>query len=129
MNYQSQKIRARHYVTAELVDIVIRHGVIQSLDSPGPEPADVQSGWVAPALFDLQINGCDGCSFNSDQLTVDNVRHVVDICRKHGIGGFCPTLITNSFEAITHGLSTIRQACEKDAEIAHVVPALHLEGP
>jgi N-acetylglucosamine-6-phosphate deacetylase len=89
----------------------------------------MEAGWVAPALFDLQINGCHGISFNSDRLTVDMVRHVVQECRKHGIGGFCPTLVTNSFEAIAHGLSTIRRACERDAEIARAVPAIHLEGP
>ncbi len=89
----------------------------------------MEAGWVAPALFDLQINGCDGYSFNSDRLTLDMVRHVVKVCRKHGMGGFCPTLVTNSFEATAHGLSTIRQASETDKEIARAVPAIHLEGP
>ena len=27
---------------------------------PATVPADLEAGWVAPALFDLQINGCDG---------------------------------------------------------------------
>jgi N-acetylglucosamine-6-phosphate deacetylase len=129
MNQRTKRIRARHYVTGELVDIVIEDGVIRSINHPLPKPADVQAAWVAPALFDLQINGCDAHSFNSDRLTVDNVRHVVEVCRKHGIGGFCPTLITNSLEAITHGLATIREACEADAEIVRAIPAIHLEGP
>ena len=123
------RIRGRHYATGEVVEIVIQDGVLRSLGNPGPEPADVEAGWVAPALFDLQINGCDGYSFNSDRLTTDMVRHVVKMCRKHGIGGFCPTLVTNSFEATAHGLSTLRQACETDKEIAPAMPAIHLEGP
>lgn len=129
MNYPSKKIRARHYATGELVEIVAEGGVIRSLDAPAPSPADLDLPWVAPTLFDLQINGCDGYSFNSDRLSVDNVRHVVDVCRKHGIGGFCPTLITNSFEAIAHGLTTVRQACEANGDIARAIPAIHLEGP
>jgi N-acetylglucosamine-6-phosphate deacetylase len=80
-------------------------------------------------LFDLQINGCDGHSFNSERLTGDSVRHVVTVCRRHGLGGFCPTLVTNSFEALAHGLDTVRRACEADADVARSVPAVHLEGP
>jgi N-acetylglucosamine-6-phosphate deacetylase len=57
------------------------------------------------------------------------VRHVVGVCRQHGIGGLCPTLVTNDFEALRHGMSVIRRACENDPAIAHAVPAIHLEGP
>jgi N-acetylglucosamine-6-phosphate deacetylase len=90
---------------------------------------DLQAGWVAPALFDLQINGGHGRSFNSGQLTVENVRQVAALCRQHGIGGFCPTLVTNTFPALMHGLATIRRARETCAEVAAAVPAIHLEGP
>jgi N-acetylglucosamine-6-phosphate deacetylase len=85
--------------------------------------------WIAPALFDLQINGCDNHGFSSEKLTRDSVRHIVDVCRRHGIGGLCPTLVTNSFEALAHGMATLRQAREADNVIAAAVPAIHLEGP
>ena len=105
------RIRGRHYATGEVVEIVIQDGVLRSLGNPGPEPADMEAAWVAPALFDLQINGCDGHSFNSEKLTLESIRHVVGVCRKHGIGSFCPTLVTNHFAALAHGLSTIVRAC------------------
>ena len=79
------RLRARHYATAELVDIVCDEGVIRKVGPPGSERPDVEAGWVASALFDLQINGCDGYSFNSSDLTIDQVRHVVTVCRRHGI--------------------------------------------
>jgi N-acetylglucosamine-6-phosphate deacetylase len=122
-------IRARHYRTGERVDLVCSRGMIESITPTTEAPADREAGWVAPALFDLQINGCDGRSFNSERLTIDDIRHVVGVCRTHGIGGLCPTLVTNSAEALLHGFATLRQACEADDEIAHAVPALHLEGP
>jgi N-acetylglucosamine-6-phosphate deacetylase len=84
---------------------------------------------VAPALFDLQINGCDGLGFSSDKLTIGNVHHIVAVCKRHGIGQLCPTLVTNSFAALAHGLATVRQACETDPTIASAVAAIHLEGP
>jgi N-acetylglucosamine-6-phosphate deacetylase len=122
-------LRARHYATGETIDVFCDDGVIREVRSPSARLPDVTAGWVAPALFDLQINGCDGHSFSSEQLTVDSIRHVVRTCRRHGIAGLCPTLITNSFAALAHGFRTLRQAWESDGEIDRAVPALHLEGP
>jgi N-acetylglucosamine-6-phosphate deacetylase len=123
------RIRARHYGTGEPVDVVCARGRIESLGPPVPAPADLQAGWVAPALFDLQINGLAGRSFTSDRLTDDDVSYVVATCRRHGIAGLCPTLITNGFAVLAHGLATIRAACEKDPGLAAALPAVHLEGP
>lgn len=96
---------------------------------PAPEPAAIHAGWVAPALFDLQINGCDGYNFSSTLITVEGVRHVVDVCRRHGIARFCPTLVTNSHAALTHGMRILWQARESSPEMARAIPAIHLEGP
>jgi N-acetylglucosamine-6-phosphate deacetylase len=126
------RIRARHYATGERVDLVCRDGAIASIEPVGDTgvvEANLQGDWVAPALFDLQVNGCDHRSFNSPHLTTDDVRHVVRVCCRHGIAGLCPTLVTNSHEALAHGFRTLAQACDSDAEVARAVPALHLEGP
>src|SRR5262245_22224091 len=123
------RIRGRHYATGQLIDIVAEHGAIAAIGPPGNDIADIEASWVAPALFDLQINGCDGISFNSEKLTPENARHVVDVCHRHGIGSLCPTLVTNSHAALHHGFTTLRRACEQDAEVARSVPGFHLEGP
>jgi N-acetylglucosamine-6-phosphate deacetylase len=121
--------RGRHYATGELVDVVCDAGLITSIVAATNRPVDREAGWLAPALFDLQINGCHGYSFNSADLTVEQVREVVDVCRGHGIGGLLPTLVTNSFDALHHGFSTLRQARESDHVIADAMPGYHLEGP
>jgi N-acetylglucosamine-6-phosphate deacetylase len=122
-------IRARHYGTGHKVDIHWEDGTIRALGPTGDVRVDLEAGWVAPALFDVQINGCDGHSFNSERLNEDSIRHVVQVCRAHGIAGFCPTLVTNSFAALHHGMSTLRHACENDPELGRALPAIHLEGP
>ncbi len=122
------RLRARDPATGSSVDVITDGSVIVGVGPPVGVP-DLHAGWVAPALFDLQINGCDGISFNSRALTPPNVRHVVDVCRRHGIGSLCPTLVTNGFEALRHGFATLRQAREQDVEVAHSVPGFHLEGP
>src|SRR5262245_751638 len=91
MERSPMHIRARHYATGLPVEITCDRGHIISIGATTDLPTDHEAGWVAPALFDLQINGCDGHSFSSEQLTVDFVHHVVVVCRAHGIGGFCPT--------------------------------------
>jgi N-acetylglucosamine-6-phosphate deacetylase len=122
-------IRARHYATGERIDLRHDGGSVVAVSPAATGPADREAGWVAPALFDLQINGCLGISFNSPTLTGEQVRTVVDECRRHGIGGLLPTLVTNSFDALAHGFATLRKACQTDPVVAAAVPGFHLEGP
>jgi N-acetylglucosamine-6-phosphate deacetylase len=123
------RIRARHYATGDLIDVVCRGGLIEAVEPAGQSPTDRQAGWVAPGLFDLQINGCGGHGFSSQDLTAASVRQVVETCRRHGITQLCPTLVTNRFAALAHGMTTLRQACDADPELATAIPAIHLEGP
>ena len=122
-------LRGRHYATGELVDVRCENNCIASIGPRGVGHADHEAGWISPALFDLQINGSLGYSFNSSELTVAQVRQVVGVCRAHGICGLLPTLVTNSFEALKHGFTMLRQAREQDSVIADAVPGYHLEGP
>jgi N-acetylglucosamine-6-phosphate deacetylase len=122
-------LRGKHYVTGQLVDVVCQNGTIAAVSPATSAPADHRAGWIAPALFDLQINGCDGRSFNSPQLTIDDIRHVVSVCRRHGVAELFPTLVTTRHEALVHGFGTLRDACESDAQLSHAIPGFHLEGP
>src|SRR5262245_36394244 len=123
------RLRGRHYASGQLIDVVSADGVIASVAPAAGDRADAEAGWIAPAWFDLQINGCDGRSFNSPTLTEADVRLVVAVCRRHGIGALCPTLVTNSYGALEHGFTTLRRACDTDRELARAMPVFHLEGP
>src|SRR5579884_1149191 len=129
METKSLRIHARHYATGQRVDLVCEQGRIADLCPAGENRVDVEAGWIAPALFDLQINGCDGISFNSPHLREEDIRCVVAVCHRHGIAAFYPTLITHSREALLHSFATIHRACTADADLARAVPGLHLEGP
>jgi len=123
------KIRGKHYRTGERIDVAWHAGRVDAIAPSDSDPADREAGWIAPAFFDLQINGCLGHSFNSPDLTIAQVREVIDVCRAHGIAGLLPTLVTNSFEALYHGFTTLRNAIVSDAVVADAVPGFHLEGP
>jgi N-acetylglucosamine-6-phosphate deacetylase len=120
------RVRARHYADRHVLDIAIANGTIQSVTKSHCEG---DACWVAPALFDLQINGCRGKSFNSPSLTREDIHRVVATCRSHGIASFCPTVITNSPDAMLRCLDTLRATCEADRDLAAAMPAIHIEGP
>ena len=118
-------LHARHFSTGRPIAVMVANGHITAVaDSSQPS-----TRWIATAFFDPQINGCLGISFNSPNLTSEQVRTVANSCRAHGIGGFLPTLITNGFEAIRHGFATLERARAGDAELAQRIPGYHLEGP
>lgn len=124
------RLKGRHYRTGLPLELVCEGGTIAAVQRPGgSSPIDLEARWIAPAFFDLQINGCGGFSFNSPELDLGQVRHVVAVCQSHGISQFFPTLITAPPEALLHGCQTLRQACESEAALSHALPGLHLEGP
>jgi N-acetylglucosamine-6-phosphate deacetylase len=123
------RIRAHHYHSAQLIDVVCADGRIVAVEPASASPADRSAGWIAPALFDLQINGCLGKAFVSPELTIDDIRTIVQHCQAHGIAGLCPTLITGPDEALTHGFATLRRACEAEPSLDRALPCFHLEGP
>jgi N-acetylglucosamine-6-phosphate deacetylase len=118
-------LTARHYRTGEPIALTVAAGRIASVEAA----AGLVEGWVAPALFDLQINGCMGRAFGSPDLCLDDIHLVARQAAAHGISGLCPTLITGAFEALAHGFATLRRACEEDAGLNHALPCFHLEGP
>jgi N-acetylglucosamine-6-phosphate deacetylase len=123
------RLRGRHYRTGDPIDVVVSGPTIASVAPAGPEPADTVAGWIAPALCDVQINGCDNKSFGSPRLTRDDVRHVIGVCQRHGISEICPTLITGAYDDLVHGFTILRRACEEEPDLARAIVGIHLEGP
>jgi N-acetylglucosamine-6-phosphate deacetylase len=118
-------LHAKHYATGSPLAVTVEAGTITAVAASAQNPRR----WVAPALFDPQINGCLGVSFNSPSLAAEQVHAVAAECRKHGIGAFLPTLVTTSFDAFRHGFATLAKAIESDADLACRIPGFHLEGP
>lgn len=123
------RIQAKHYATEQPIEVCCSGGMIDRVTDPISKSPDLRADWIAPAWFDLQVNGCDGISFNSSKLTRESIQHVVRVCREHGIGSLAPTLITNSTLGLCHGFETLAKACDSSPELARAMPVFHLEGP
>ena len=122
-------INGRRYDTGEPVSIQIEGDRITSVAPVTPaEPVETWP-WVAPGLFDLQINGHGGIWFSKDNLTPDEVIQTLEPHFSFGITRMLPTLVTASHEALRDGFTAIHQACEQEPWVRDFVPGCHLEGP
>ena len=118
----------RRYDTDEAVSIKVKEDKIASIDVlPDSEAAGLP--FIAPAMFDLQINGHGGTWFNKEGLTVEEVCQVLEKHYQYGITRLYPTLITSSYETYVSGFTAIRAACEEFDWVDQMVPGCHLEGP
>lgn len=122
------ELLGRRYDTFEAVSIKIKGDIISSIELlPDSEAAGLP--FIAPSMFDLQINGYGGIWFNKPGLTAEEVCQVLEKHYQYGITRLCPTLITSSYEDYVAGFSAIRQACEENDWVDQMVPGCHLEGP
>lgn len=118
---------ARRYDDCRPVRITVAGGRLADVAEAHDEvPRNL---YVAPAFLDLQINGHGGVWFGDAGLTVEQVLTVLAAHFAHGVSRICPTVITNSREAIAAGLATIRRACAAEPWADRMVAGCHIEGP
>ncbi len=123
-------LRGYHLSSAARVDFLLDDGRIASVTPANRGlAADLEADLIAPAYFDLQINGGMGINFTSATLTHEEIERVVEVCAAQGIAAFCPTVITASSETIMASMSALRRACEASRALLEAMPCFHLEGP
>ena len=124
------RVVARDYVSSSWIEFELSEGLIESVQSArGPAAVDPADAWVAPALWDIQVNGHGGHSFASRDLTVNQVADIVREQARMGTARLCPTLITAPIDHLLHGLRTIALACDTFPDVARSVIGIHVEGP
>jgi N-acetylglucosamine-6-phosphate deacetylase len=124
------RLLGRRFDTGETSLFEIQSGRIARIAPVEADAASVAGWpWIAPGLWDLQVNGYAGQAFSSQDLAP---RHVADIGRKmlgFGVTRFLPTLTTERQEVLIHGLRTIDEACRADPRLDRQIAGVHLEGP
>ena len=123
------RLFGRRYDTAEPVYLEIDGGRITRVTpASADEKAPDRRPWIAPGLWDIQINGYGGQEFSSPDLTPEKVRAIVLGYDAFGLARCCPTLFTQSFEVMEHSLKAIASAC-RSPEVARRIAGIHVEGP
>src|SRR4051794_39835489 len=94
--------------------LVVADGRIASVE-PSDEPRDadivVESGWIGPGLIDLQVNGAGGADLTSASEPGDALEHVARTLARHGVTGFCPTIVSSTRETIVERLPAYAPTC------------------
>lgn len=84
---------------------------------------------AVPGLFDFQVNGFAGVDFQSEVLTLAELRHAVDALASDGVSGIFLTLITAREDVLCTRFRRIEEMRASDPVIARMVRGYHLEGP
>src|SRR5579871_1822866 len=96
-------LRARRYDTGEPVSIRVEGERISAVEPAWPEGDASTWPFVAPGLFDLQINGYGGTWYSDQGLTPEKVLETLPPYFACGVTRLFPTLITASSETLIAG--------------------------
>lgn len=125
-----QRVSGKRYDTLEPVTISWEGDRISAVEPLRGDSRPTQElPYLAPGLFDIQINGYGGIWFCKEELTVDEAISAIHPFLAAGVTKLFPTLITSSHQALADGFSTLKTVCEEHPEIRDMVAGYHLEGP
>src|ERR1700733_7437203 len=120
------EICARHFATGRPLRLRWRDGVITETKAAADAPEDL---WVAPGLFDLQVNGYGGIDFQQDNLTAGDLLKATRQLRSAGCTRFLLTLITDEWTKLTARLRHLRAVRSQSKELETAIAGWHIEGP
>jgi len=121
------EICARHFATRQPIRLRWQDGIITSVEPT----ADLPDGdlWIAPPLFDLQVNGYGGIDFQRDGLTLDDLLSATRQLRASGCARILLTLITDEWSKLTNRLRHLRALRSQSPELQSAIVGWHIEGP
>lgn len=120
------EICAKHFSTAKPVCIRWTNGRITSIEEISSAP---ENSWIAPALFDVQINGYGGIDFQQDNLTETDLLSAARQLRRDGCAQFFLALITDDWLKLTARLQHVKKLRDANAELKNAIAGWHIEGP
>ena len=117
-------LRGRDVVTEEVVEVEVADTKIQAVrplttqaqraDGETSRPA-IGDGecWLAPGLFDMQVNGFGGYHLSAEDVTPATVRGMIEALWAVGVTRCCPTVVTGSFGGLRRSLAAIARPATK----------------
>lgn len=122
-----RSFRARRLDNDESVIIRRQGDTILDIE---PSPSQSESAlWIAPSLFDLQVNGFGGVDFQAEEVSCESLRGASREMAVQGCGRFLLTLVTDHWERLLGKLRKICETRESDPELRRVIAGWHIEGP
>ncbi len=125
-----QKIEGLSYIDGKPISVEVKDGKITSVKHIEKLSGENANLYIAPGLFDNQVNGFNGVSFSlgGGKLTKEGVINATRALWKKGVTTYLPTLTTNSRELLIANLKTLAKV-KDDKSLLGSIPGFHLEGP
>src|SRR5882724_4025969 len=126
------EICGKHYATGEPIRLSWENGKITEMERVGPGRGATDATtdvWIAPGLFDAQVNGYGGIDFQEDDLKVGDLVSAARALRNAGCTRFLVTLITDEWTKLTGRLRHLRELREQSADLQAAIAGWHIEGP
>ena len=121
------EISAWHFATRQPLRVRWAGGVITHLDAAPTTPPP--EAWLAPALFEVQVNGFAGVDFQQNNLTAGDLLRATRGMRDAGCAKFLLTLITDDWSRLTARLRHLRSVRAQSPELQSAIAGWHIEGP
>jgi N-acetylglucosamine-6-phosphate deacetylase len=80
-------------------------------------------------FVDLQVNGCYGVDFNSDDLTAEQLHSACDRLAADNVSGILATIITDDVARMSARLDRLARLREQDPLAQRIIWGIHVEGP
>ncbi len=123
----SGEVAGRHWASAQPTRLVWEEGILRKCEPVAHEvPENI---WLAPSLFDLQVNGFGGVDFQRDDLSADDLSRAVQALRRAGCGRFLFTLITAEWPRLTAVLARAVALRAQSEDLQAAIAGWHIEGP
>ncbi|MEO6183626.1 MAG: N-acetylglucosamine-6-phosphate deacetylase [Verrucomicrobiota bacterium] len=119
-------ICAKHFLTGKPIHVRWKNGVIVSIEENSSAPENL---WIAPALFDVQVNGYGGIDFQQDGITTEELLSAARQLRRDGCAQFFLTLITDEWAKLTARLRHFKKLRDESSELQQAIAGWHIEGP
>ena len=121
------QVVARHYRRGVNWRLRWENGVLR--ESECVKANGEEDLYLAPALFDPQVNGYAGVDFQQDGLGVEALVQAARGLRRDGCARFLVTLITDHWAALTARLRHLVGLRRGEPELQAAIAGWHVEGP
>jgi N-acetylglucosamine-6-phosphate deacetylase len=130
ISFGQTRIEGLLYLDKSPVSVEIMDGKIVEVKRIEKLSDESNALYIAPGLFDNQVNGYMGISFafGGSELNIDGIKKATTGLWEKGITSYLPTLTTNSNEVLIKNFKVLAKA-KNDPSLHGSLPGFHLEGP
>jgi len=121
------EITARDYKTGKPITVKWNDDVI--IDVKQVDNEAVNDIWIAPSLFDLQINGFAGVDFQDISINTKFLTKAVNNLQQSCCSKFLLTLITDRWDRLIQKLKRLKELRDSNEILKNSIVGWHIEGP